>query len=56
MVRVLANGTKVRGLKLSRCDEFLKAIQIRSSPSFGVEVKPEASCKILRHVKSHLQV
>jgi hypothetical protein len=38
-------------------DGFLRVINIRSTPSFGGEVKPEASyCKILQHVKSHLQV
>jgi hypothetical protein len=33
-------------------DGFLKAIKIRSAPSFGGKVKPSASChKIIRHVK-----
>jgi hypothetical protein len=34
-----------------------EAIKIRSTPSFGGEVKPEAPChKIFRHEKYHLQV
>jgi hypothetical protein len=52
MVSVLAIRPKVRGFKLGRGDGFLMAIKIRSTSSFGVEVKPEAPCsKILRHVK-----
>jgi hypothetical protein len=31
---------------------FLRAIKIRNIPSFGLEVKPEVTCrKVLRHVK-----
>jgi hypothetical protein len=38
-------------------DGFLKAIKIRSKPSFGCEVKPDVPChKALRHVKNHMQV
>jgi hypothetical protein len=52
MVSVLATGPKVRGFKPGRGDGFLKAIKIRSTSSFGGEVKPEVECcKILRHVK-----
>jgi hypothetical protein len=39
MVSVLAIGRKVRWFKPSRGDGFLKAIKIRSTPSFGGEVK-----------------
>jgi hypothetical protein len=31
-------------------DEFLRAIKIRSTTSFGGEVKPSVPCKFLRHV------
>jgi hypothetical protein len=49
---VLAIGSTACGFKPSRGDEFLRAIQIRSTPSFGEEVKPSALCRnILRHVK-----
>jgi hypothetical protein len=51
VVGMLATGPKGRGLKLGREDGFLMAIKIRGTPSFGWEVKPEASCKILLHVK-----
>jgi hypothetical protein len=57
MVSVLATGPKVRGFKPGRGDLFLRAMKIRSTPSFGGEVKPSAPFhKILRHVKNHLQV
>jgi hypothetical protein len=56
MVSALTTGPKIHGFKLGRCDEFLTAIKIRSTPSFGWEVMPEATCKILRNVKYHLQV
>jgi hypothetical protein len=57
MVSVHAIGPNVCGLKPGRGDEFLTAIKIRSTPSFGREVNPEALCrKFLRHVKNHLQV
>jgi hypothetical protein len=50
---VLVTGPKGRGFKSGRGDGFLRAIKIRSTPSFGWEVKPEAPCrKILRHVKA----
>jgi hypothetical protein len=55
VVSVLATGPKGRGFKPGRGDGFLRAIKIRSTPSFGWEVKPEAPCsKILRHVKDLL--
>jgi hypothetical protein len=52
VVSVLSTGPKGRGFKHGRGDGFLRAIKIRSTPSFGWEVEPEAPCrKILRHVK-----
>jgi hypothetical protein len=55
MFNVLAIVPKVRRLKLGQGDGFLKAIKIRSIPSFGWKVKLEASWrKILRHVKNPL--
>jgi hypothetical protein len=57
IVSVLVTGRIVRGFKPGRVDEFLRAIKIHSTSSFGGEAKPEAPCrKILRHVKDHLQV
>jgi hypothetical protein len=41
LVSVLATGPKVRAFKPCRGDGFLKAINIRSTLSFGWEVKPE---------------
>jgi hypothetical protein len=56
MVSVLAIGPKGRGLKPDRGDGFLRAIKIRSTPSFGWEVKREAPCRnMLRHVKDSLR-
>jgi hypothetical protein len=47
---------KGRGFKPGQGDAFLKAIKIRSTPSFGWEVKPKATRgKILRHVKDLLK-
>jgi hypothetical protein len=52
VVSVLATGPKGRGLKPGRDDRFLRAIKIRSSATFGWEVKSEIPCrKILQHVK-----
>jgi hypothetical protein len=52
MVGVLVIGPKVRGFKPTRGDEFLRAIQILSTPFLGGAVKPLVLCrKILRHVK-----
>jgi hypothetical protein len=49
------NGRKVSGFKPGLGDVFLMAIKIRSTSSFGREVKPSASCrKILQHVKELL--
>jgi hypothetical protein len=50
MANVLAIVRKVCGFNPSRGDGFLRAIKIRSTPSFGWEVKPLAPSKILRHV------
>jgi hypothetical protein len=55
MVSVLATGPNGRGFKSGQGDGFLRAIKIRSTSSFGWEVKPEVKCrKILRHVKDPL--
>jgi hypothetical protein len=52
MVSTLAIGLKVRRFKPGRCDGFLRAIKVRSTPSFGGEVQLEAARRrILRHVK-----
>jgi hypothetical protein len=52
MVSVLTLGPKIHLLNPGGGDEFLRAIKIRSTPSFGWEVKPEAPCyKILRNAK-----
>jgi hypothetical protein len=49
MAGVIATGHKSRGFKPGRGDEFLMAIKIRSTTSFGWEVKPEVPRrKILR--------
>jgi hypothetical protein len=42
MVNMLVIGLKVRRFKLGLGDGFLRAIKIRSTPSFGGEVKPES--------------
>jgi hypothetical protein len=56
VVSVLATGLKGRGFEHGQGDVFLKAIKIRSTPSFGREIEPEVPRrKILRHVKDHLQ-
>jgi hypothetical protein len=41
VVSVLAIGLKGRGFEPGPDDGFLRAIKIRSTPSFGWEVKPE---------------
>jgi hypothetical protein len=57
MVSVLVIRPKIRCFKPGLGDGFLRAIKIRSTSSFGGEVKPEAHClKILRQVKYHLQL
>jgi hypothetical protein len=44
----------IRGIDLTDSDGFLRAIKIRSTTSFGGEVKPSSPCrKMLRHVKDH---
>jgi hypothetical protein len=45
MVSVLAIEPKVREFIPGQGDGFLRAIKIRSTPSFGGEVKPSASCR-----------
>jgi hypothetical protein len=54
---VLVSRPKGRGFEPGQGYGFLTAIKIRSTSSFGWEVKPEVPCKILRHVtdllKSH---
>jgi hypothetical protein len=55
MVTVLAIGPKVCRFKPGQGDGFLRLIKIRSTPSFGGDVKLEAPRhKILRHVKKLL--
>jgi hypothetical protein len=55
VVSVLATGPKGCGFKPSKGDGFLRAIKIRSTPSFGWEVKPEVPWrKMLQHVKYQL--
>jgi hypothetical protein len=39
------------GSNPARKDGFLMAIKIRSTTSFGGDVKPSVLCKILLHVK-----
>jgi hypothetical protein len=56
VVSVLATGHKDRKFKPGLGDGFLGALKIRSTPSFGWEVKPEIRClKILSHVKNPLR-
>jgi hypothetical protein len=56
VVSVLATGPKVCGFEPNQGDEFLRAIKVRSTPSFRWDVKPEVSCrKILRRVKEFLK-
>jgi hypothetical protein len=56
VVSVLVTGLKGLGFETGQGDGFLSAIKIRSTPSFGWEVKPEFPCrKILRHVKDLLK-
>jgi hypothetical protein len=52
MASVLAIVPRLAGFFPAEGDGFLRAIKIRSSPSFGGEVKPSVPCrKILRHVR-----
>jgi hypothetical protein len=56
VVSVLATGPKVRGFEHGQGDVFLRAIKMRSTPSFGLEVTPDVPCrKILRHYKDLLK-
>jgi hypothetical protein len=56
MVSVIATGPKGCGFEPGQGDEFLRAIKICSTPSFGREVKPEVPCrKISWHVKDLLK-
>jgi hypothetical protein len=57
MVSVLATASKVCTLKHCRSCGLLRAIDVRSTPYFGGEVKPAALCrKILRHSKSYASI
>jgi hypothetical protein len=57
VVSVLVTGPKGRGFKPGRGDGFLRAIKIRSTPSFGREVKLEVPChKILRRSLEVFQI
>jgi hypothetical protein len=52
---VLATGPKGCGFKPGRGYGVLRETKIRSTPSFGWEVKPEDPCRtILRHIKDPL--
>jgi hypothetical protein len=52
VVSVLATGPNGYGFEPGQGDGFLKAIKIRSTPSFGCEVKPEVPYrKVLRNVR-----
>jgi hypothetical protein len=56
VVSVLVTLPKGRGFEPGQGDGFLRAIKIRSTPSFGWEVKPEVPRrKVLRHVKDPLK-
>jgi hypothetical protein len=51
IVRVLAIGPKLRGFKCCRGDGFLRALKIRSTPSFGRELKPSAPCRNIYYMQ-----
>jgi hypothetical protein len=52
VVSVLVTGPTGHGFEAGQSDRFLRAIKIRSTPSFGWKVKPEIPYrKILRHVE-----
>jgi hypothetical protein len=56
-VSVLAIKSNIHGFKHGQGDGLLRAIKIRSTPSFGGEVKPSAPCrKVSRDVKNHFEV
>jgi hypothetical protein len=45
MVYVLATGPKVGGSNPTEGDGFKREITIRSTPSFGREIKPSVPCQ-----------
>jgi hypothetical protein len=45
VVSVFATELKGYGFEPGQGDGFLRAIKIRSMPSFGWEVKPEVPCR-----------
>jgi hypothetical protein len=52
VVNVLAVGPKIRGLKPDQGRWIFRAIKIRSTLSFGGEIKPSVPCpEILRLLK-----
>jgi hypothetical protein len=54
LIIVLAIDPRFAGSYPAEDNEFLRVIKIRSTTSFGEEVKPSAPCRnILRHVKEH---
>jgi hypothetical protein len=56
VVSELTTGHKVCRFEPGKGDGFLRAIKIRSTPSFGWEVKPEVPChEILWYVKELLK-
>jgi hypothetical protein len=56
MVIMIAIAPKVRGFKPAESDGFLRAIKIRSTTSFGEEVRRSTPCrKILRQGKNLLR-
>jgi hypothetical protein len=56
MAIVLTIGPKISRFKPSGKRCIFKGVKIRSTTSFGVEVKPSAPCRnILRHVKDPLR-
>jgi hypothetical protein len=56
VVSVLATGPIGRGFEPGQGDGFVRAIKIRSTPSFGWDVKTEVPCrKILWHEKDLLK-
>jgi hypothetical protein len=56
VVSVFVIGPRVAGSNAAEGDGVLRSIKIRSTPSFGGEVKPDAQRRnILRHVKEHYE-
>jgi hypothetical protein len=57
MVSEFAIGYKVRGLKPGGVDGVLKAMQVRSTTSFGGEAMLSVLCqKILQHAKEPFEL